>query len=278
MNRDLILAGLIVTGASVTLLAAGQWPLVRDIRASAGAGEREAWRLLWWPLALAFVVACVFIGWAIMEPAQSDEQLPTSVVVSAVLFVGSWVRAAVRATIALTRRDSHVAGTVGLWRPTIVISNELVARVDEDALEAVRAHERAHVRHRDPLRIWLAQIVTDLQWPFPGARRRFDRWRHVLELARDEEVRAGGVDGADLAAAILAAARLLRGDAQGATLIHTRVGLETRITRLLAPLPAADDVVTPVSVFILVPVPLLAVLCGVHFGEPIVQGLAKWLP
>lgn len=278
MDRDLILAGLIVTGTSVTLLAAGQWPTALDLRASARVGEREAWRSLWWPLALALVVACVFIGWAIMEPAQSDEHLPSSVVVSAVLFVGSWVRAAVRATVALTRRDSHVAGTVGLWRPTVVISDELVARVDEDALEAVLAHERAHVQHRDPLRIWLAQIVTDLQWPFPGARRRFDRWRHVLELARDEEVRAGGVDGADLASAILAAARLLIRNPQGATLIHTRVGLETRITRLLAPLPAADEMVTAVSVFVLIPVPLLAVLCGVHFGEPIVQGLAKWLP
>jgi hypothetical protein len=278
VDRDLILAGLIVTGASVTLLAAGQWPAGLDLRASARAGEREAWRSLWWPLALALVVACVFIGWAIMEPAESDEHLPSSVVVSALLFVASWARAAVRAVAALTRADSHVAGTVGLWRPTIVISNELVARVDRDALEAVLAHEGAHVRHRDPLRIWLAQIVTDLQWPFPGARRRFDRWRHVLELARDEEVRVGGVDGADLASAILAAARLLTRSPQGAGLIHTRVGLETRITRLLAPLPAADEAVTAVNVLVLIPVPILALLCGVHFGEPIVQGLAKWLP
>src|SRR2546422_791129 len=79
VDRDLILAGLIVAGASVTLLAAGQWPAALDVRASARAGEREVWRSLWWPFALALVVACVFIGWALMEPAQSDEHLPSAV-------------------------------------------------------------------------------------------------------------------------------------------------------------------------------------------------------
>ena len=160
----------------------------------------------------------------------------------------------------------------------MVLSDELIARLDVDALEAVKAHEAAHVRHRDPLRIWLAQLVTDLQWPWPAAQERFTRWRQVLELARDEEARLSGADGADLAAAILLAARMYNPPMTGAPLIEGRVGLEERVTRLLAPLHSADIPVRTTGTLALLPVSMIGVLSGVRFGEGLVQAIVKWLP
>ena len=105
---------------------------------------------------------------------------------------------------------------------------------------AALEHERAHVRGRDPLRIWLASIVTDMQWPWPPARRRFTAWLRALEIARDDEARANGVRGADLAAAILAIAtaqRALPTHCATAPLTDDSRRLQDRIARLLGDEP-----------------------------------------
>lgn len=272
-----MLAGLTLTSVGVTLLTAGFWSRRITPPASAQQWERTLWRALWRPVMPAVLMVSVLVGWAIMEPAQSDEHLPSSVLIVSGLFVGLWLRAAIRAAAALKVRTPHVAGTVGLWRARVVLSNVLTARLDPDALDAVKAHEAAHVRHRDPLRIWLAQLVTDLQWPWPAAQDRFAQWRHVLELARDEEARLSGTDGADLAAAVLLAARLHTSSSPGATLIDGQIGLEARITRLLAPVPSVETPITMTSALTLFPVSLVGVLSGVRFGEGLVQALVKWL-
>src|SRR5260370_31955357 len=102
----------------------------------------------------------------------------------------------------MPRRGGSGARTDGLIRPHIVIERDLALRLDTRELNAVHAHEQAHARHRDPLRIWLAQLVSDLQWPQPRAIARLASWRHALELSRDEEARASGVAGAHLPSAI----------------------------------------------------------------------------
>jgi hypothetical protein len=278
VDRELVLAGLTLTSVGVTLLTAGFWSRRITPPASAQQWERTLWRALWRPVIPAVLMVSVLLGWAVMEPAQSDEHLPSSVLIVSGLFTGLWLRAAIRAAVALKDRTPHVAGTVGLWRARMVLSDVLTTRLDPDALDAVVSHEAAHVRHRDPLRIWLAQLVTDLQWPWPAAQDRFARWRHVLELARDEEARLSGTDGADLAAAVLLAARLHTFCSPGATLIDGRIGLEARIARLLAPLPSDDGPIAMTSPLTLFPVSLVGVLSGVRFGEGLVQTLVKWLP
>lgn len=279
MDREVVLAGLAITTIGASLLMGGAWSPRIDPSVSARQTERGSWRALWAPLVPAVLVVSVLIGWAIMEPAESDEHLPSSVFIVSGIFVALWLRATIRAAVALYTRDPQVAGTVGVWRTRTVISDTLVAALDEDALSAAKAHEAAHMRHRDPLRVWLAQLVTDLQWPWPAAQGRLERWRHALELARDEEARSWGVDGADLAAAILIAARLQTSCARGAALIDSDEGLEERISRLLAPV-LADDVPARGSrhAIALVPMALLGVLSGVRFGEGFVQTVVKWLP
>jgi beta-lactamase regulating signal transducer with metallopeptidase domain len=176
----------------------------------------------------------------------------------------------------LRKPDRLGIATIGLIRPRIVIAPELAQFLDERALRAALAHERAHVRHWDPLRIWIAQFVTDLQWPWFSAQRRFEIWLAALEHARDDEARAEGVDGADLAAALVASIRFHRDNIGGAcaTLIGNRSALEERIARLLQPIAASNETApSALQVAVLMAFALMvAVALGALYGERLFVG------
>jgi hypothetical protein len=137
------------------------------------------------------------------------------------------------------------------------------------------------VRHFDPLRLWLAQLGTDLQWPARGARRRFRDWRAALELARDDEACERGVDGSDLAAALIEAARL--GEATGSPVIVGLIQEDTyaagafreRVVRLLdrPPGPPSPPPRAVPGWALLVGLLALALIGGLCFGEAIVVNL-----
>jgi beta-lactamase regulating signal transducer with metallopeptidase domain len=190
---------------------------------------------LWLRAVPALGIALGLFAWAGVEPYNAERLSPPalSIAVAALIL---WGRAALRAARALAIRDDRiVAGTVGLLRPRIVVSERLRRSIDATALRAAHEHEAAHVRHRDPLRIWLAQFVTDLLWPWERSQVRFRAWRHALELARDEEALArAGVRGPDLAAAIVAAARLqLPLESAIALLASDAALLQARVRHLL---------------------------------------------
>ncbi len=279
VDRELALTALTLAVAGPALLAGAAWPLQPTVSPTARRTEQACWRAIWMSALPAVVTFSVLLGWATIEP-QDSERLPLSVLVVSGLFAGVWLRALARAWWTLTwRGDAPVAGTIGLLRPRLVLSDVLIRRLDGDALAAVHAHEACHIRHRDPLRIWLAQFVIDLQWPWPGASRRFERWRRVLELARDEEARLAGIDGADLAAAVLTATRLGASSSRIAGLTDAGVDLRERISRLLAPLPIEEPVRASVSVALVPACALvLAALSGARFGEALVQIVTKSLP
>jgi beta-lactamase regulating signal transducer with metallopeptidase domain len=205
--------------------------------------------------------------------------VPISLVLTAAPFALLLARAVVRAGWSLiVDQGDPATATVGLLRPWIVFSPHLARRLDEGQVNAVLEHERAHARHWDPLRIWLAQLATDLQWPWPQAHERLRRWLLALELARDEEARATGVEGIDLADAILASARF---DQRvnlplQAALTGEPSALKQRIGRLLDPLPT-DSEETQVSargpLLTLLPILSLALALGLMSGEPVIRVL-----
>lgn len=57
------------------------------------------------------------------------------------------------------------AFVAGLLRPRVFVSAGLLGAVDEPALSAILAHERAHVRRRDPLRRLLASLALAFHVP-----------------------------------------------------------------------------------------------------------------
>lgn len=276
MDRELVFLVLGSLTLGPLLLRAGLQRTV-PARASNACGlEQECWRDLWLPLLPSAIGLAALVGWVLVEP-QDAELLPVPLIVIGLPFVAVWVRALVRALWGL-RRASGVAtaATIGLLRPRIVIAPEFLRAMDDTARAAVTAHEAAHARHRDPLRVWAAQLVTDLQWPGRGATHRFAKWRHALELARDEEVRRSGVDGADLAAAVMAA---LRFGGMNTSSVVSIAGhddrVRERISRLLAPLPELTPETRLSRSWSLstIAAPLGAVLFGASFGEAIVRAL-----
>ena len=275
MDRELVLAILVALLCGSALTAAGWCPTGSVIAASGRALERRAWRRMWLPFAPAVLVFAALCGWALVEPADA-ERVPNCLLWGAVPFAAVLVRAAWRAVRSLARSHQDPAiATVGLFRPRIILSVRIAEALDEHALAAALEHERAHARHHDPLRLWLAQLGSDLLWPWPTAAARFLCWRRALELARDEEARLRGIAGPDLAAAILASLRCSPG---GASLSAAPLGgheshVEERIARLLRPLAtaAAQANKSALWLFALAGGVILAALLGTEFGEHAVR-------
>ncbi|PMS14569.1 hypothetical protein C0Z18_31050 [Trinickia dabaoshanensis] len=258
------------------------------------AAERQAWIRLWLPLAPALVTVAWLCGWALREPDPVADRVDQWVLIGACLpFAAVLVRAAARAAWALAR-DPSQAGvfTAGLLRPRVTFSPFLARTLDDAALEAAWQHEQAHARHRDPLRIWLAQLATDLQWPWPGAGVRFAAWLEALEYARDDEARRHGASGEALAAALLATLRhtnaLYAAHAESggqamraqARLVGSRRALQKRIARLLAPMPAAQTSRASTRTWLGAHFALLLLVAGVLgavYGDPIVRELLAWI-
>jgi hypothetical protein len=212
------------------------------------------------------------VGWALVEP-EDAEALPWLAVVLAVPMLLVFVRALRRACAATVRPRVDAAATIGLVRPRVVIAPEFAAQLEPQVVEAVLAHELAHARHGDPLRLWLAQLISDMQWPSRSARARLSAWQETLELARDEEARST-VDGVDLATGILAAARLARPGGAGVAVVAARSpSLVARIERLLSPLPERVPPSGSSGPLVVVVGFAAAVALGTLLGERVIQAL-----
>lgn len=79
----------------------------------------------------------------------------------------------------------------GLFRPRIYLSRGVLNLLDEDEIDALLRHERHHVRHRDPSRIFVASLLRGLA-PVLPVLETFDQWVRVkVELAADRAALAG---------------------------------------------------------------------------------------
>ena len=294
MERETLLVTLLVGFGGAAVQALALLPRRTCGDSSPQVAERRAWRQLWLPLQALFVLGAWLVGWALREPDPVPDRMAPGILMAISLpFALVAIRAAVRAVRALVRapRDLPIY-TVGLLRPRVVFSPFLARSLEEGPVRAAWEHEQAHVRHRDPLRIWLAQIATDLQWPWPGARRRFTAWLEILECARDDEARGCGASGVDLAAAVLAIARMVstalpsggapEETAVDAALIGRGRALQGRIARLLSSLPesagapARNRLDPPASWAVAAVVLLIAGGVGAACGEQVLRPILAW--
>ena len=243
MDREIVLLVLCPLICGPMLFVGGLVRLVPPRARNAQHLEQLRWSQLWLtliPLAVGFAGVG---GWALVEP-ENAEAVPWPLFAAALPFLFIWIRAVSRAVRALAfMPEVRTAATVGLFFPRVVIAPGFRSSVDEAALGAAVGHELAHARHRDPLRLWLAQFSADLMWPASPAQSRLRAWRRSLELARDEESRREGADGADLAAAVVAALRVTggRSSAGAAALTGEAAAIRQRVRRLLRPLPLAEQ-------------------------------------
>ena len=281
MERECFLSILMTLLGGVMILACGWWPAREARGGSARHLERLRWQQIWLPLVPALIIAAWLCGWALAEPDPTPEKVSILVILASMPFALVFGRAAIRAGWSLVRHEGERGiATVGLLRPSIIFSPQLAKALDDRAIEAALEHESAHARHYDPLRIWLAQLATDLRWPWPQAQDRFAQWMMALELARDEEARSAGVDGSDLADAILASLRFRHSviPFSSAALTGEPTALKERIARLLDPLPNCSEEGRPsawVVVSALATSLLLSVALGLVFGERTICALLR---
>ena len=293
MERESLLAIMLMVLGGAVLQLFALWPLQASREAPPGELERRTWIALWTPIAPMLFVAAGLLGWALQESDPVRDPLDPGVLLAIWAPFGLvFLRAAARAVWALVSQPADCGvSTVGLIQPQVLFSPFLAKQLDDSVIRAALAHERAHALHRDPLRIWIAQLATDLQWPWPSAKRRFEVWLDALELARDDEARACGADGADLAAAVLASVRFLSRlrpqesvRFKGTQLAHARLtgnsrALRNRVSRLLSPLPepSRDGPRGPRWLdragYLLIPLLAAAVVLGLLYGERIVHPL-----
>ena len=242
MDRELLLLALLCLVPGPLAIGVGflRFPLQRTSSISASRLEGRTWRALWYPLLPAILSFAAILGWVSREPANA-EALPALVIFAGVPSAMLLLRVILfAARTARYRATNKATGTVGILRPRILIADDLRDVLDEHALLAVVAHERAHSRHRDPLRLWLARIVTELQGRSRAAVERYDEWRHAVELARDEEARRSGIRGEDLACAVLEATKLAAVPSPSLVRLLSSDRLQERIDVLLRPLPPLD--------------------------------------
>lgn len=281
MDRELLLSLLVLLVGGPLLWVCGAVPLRCPLLPSGRASEAARWRSLWLPAVMPVLAIVALLGWALHEPEDAEAVGPVRILFVLPVAV-VWVRASVRAVWSVLRaRHPGPAATVGLLRPRVVIDPTFALRLDHEAQQATVAHELAHARHHDPLRLLVAQLVTDLQWPIPAAARRFKDWCHALELARDEEARLDGADAAALAQAIVTCVKLARREMTAiVTLGGDDEALAARVARLLDGEVPPHDVSRKRSgvVAALFSIALIVSLAGgVYAGEEVVRLLLRVL-
>ncbi len=103
----------------------------------------------------------------------------------------------------LVELDQPLAFCAGYLRPRIFISQGTLDQLTSAELRAVLAHERHHVRRRDPLRRLVAQVLADSLFFVPILRRISERYAALGEVAADEAAVQSVPDRRSLASALL---------------------------------------------------------------------------
>lgn len=166
-----------------------------------------------------------------------------------------------------------VVAVVGVRRPDLYVSAEVLRACSAAELSAIAAHEHAHVAARDNLTRVLFALA-----PAAGrsAARLEQAWAATAEEAADVRARATG-DGLTLARALTTVARLALGAAAAPPLAMSAFiggdSLEARVTRLLEPVRPAGRTFAGFPASMLVPVALAVAI----WGLPAVYDAAEFL-
>ncbi len=162
------------------------------------------------------------------------------------------------------------AFTVGLISPKVYVASRLEVLLSQAELEAVIAHEAAHVKRRDPFRVGACRFLSLTLFWLPALRRLADDVADEVEIAADDHA----ADGRPL---VLASAILsLAGWRQQQTLAGA-VGfqrddlLDRRILRLAGEKATVSSHVTRWSLAAAAIALFFAIASGVLVAEPMAQ-------
>jgi hypothetical protein len=154
-----------------------------------------------------------------------------------------------------------VVAVGGLLRPRLFVDRQVLAACSPDELEAIAAHERAHVLRRDNLR---RLLIGACDGPMGAAA---SAWREAAERAADADAASSPRRAVDLASALLKLARVAPTRTLECTVlstIHDGGLLETRVRHLVSLTCTAPAQAQPPRAALLVLLPA-AVAIGLNF-------------
>lgn len=124
------------------------------------------------------------------------------------LVAGSSELIVLRGQLVATDAGGFAVGTHGLVRPRVFVGTAFAASLSDEMLVSALAHEREHVRARDPVRYFLLQVALAVN-PFGRAllQRHALSWQTAREAQCDREAVLRGAAPLALADAIIRAAR-----------------------------------------------------------------------
>jgi Zn-dependent protease with chaperone function len=187
--------------------------------------------------------------------------------------------------VRLVVTDRPLALACGLRNPTILLSTWIVEHLDRRELEAVLAHELAHVARRDYLMGWLATMLRDAFFYLPTSWIAYRQLQQEKELACDDFTVC--VTQRPLALASALAKVWLRtvdepelvipGGAQ--SLIRSDATIDGRIQRLLAS-PEPDkrrwrmhQTAFNINVSVFIPLGMMEVACLFFYLQPFIAAV-----
>jgi Zn-dependent protease with chaperone function len=139
--------------------------------------------------------------------------------------------------------DEPQAFVVGLWRPRLFVTRGLLSGAHREHLEPVLAHERAHLRRCDSLRLLVSSLA--LAFHLPGIAGWLERQlARAHELAADAEAAAAVHSPERVARALVQLTRVQRrtpASALAGALAFDGADVEMRVTSLLDPRPRRDQ-------------------------------------
>lgn len=162
------------------------------------------------------------------------------------------------------------AFTVGLMSPRVYVASRLEVLLSQAELEAVIAHEAAHVKRRDPLRVGACRFLSLTLFWLPALRRLADDVADDVEIAADDYAAHGRP--LVLASAILSLAGWRQQQTLTAAVGFQRDDLlDRRILRLAGEKATVSSHVTRWSLAAAGIALFFAIASGVLVAEPIAQ-------
>lgn len=126
----------------------------------------------------------------------------------------------------------------GFIQPEIYVASTLVNSVSKNQLRAILLHEKNHLQFRDPLKIFLTDIMKKTTFFIPGIRHLINDFEVDMELAADERATNNLQDIRPLSKALLTVTALQQGhqsahmERMAATFVNaTEVRIETLLNQ-----------------------------------------------
>ncbi|MFH1833948.1 MAG: M56 family metallopeptidase [bacterium] len=207
----MLATGLVVTGTLAALsIRLMPHPVMRVLGVPCSAGSGCATMLPWWGQWGLWSASILLLAGLLARGAYSAAS-GTRAMVRTRRFArsvglssgeGSWRRNLAAGPFLVLDGPGTFAFTVGLFRPTTVLSTDLIHSLNSQELEAVVAHEGAHAAGRDNLILLAARAVAQSLWFLPGVELAHRCLRRMVELAADSQARAQVGDGLVVASSL----------------------------------------------------------------------------